>query len=275
MKKKLIKIVEFVLGIAISALAYNLFLLPNKLVYGVGGIAVMLKSLFGWNTNIVITTGCVCLLIMSYIFLGPKQSSKSAVGSIMYPIMVYLMSLVIPYLPSSDIEPIVATVCGAAMTGLGIGLVMKAGYTTGGTDILNQIVAKYGKKSLGTAMLLSDGLIIVCSLFVLGMSEFIYSIISVYIISMVIDKVLLGISDSKTFYIITENETSVKKFIMAELSHGVTVLDGRGGYTGDNKKVIMCIIPTKEYVTLKEGILKLDPEALLLITDTYEVYNGN
>lgn len=274
MRKKLGNYVGFIIGIFITALAFELFLLPSNLVYGVGGISVMTKQLFGWNTNIVIFTSSIILLIMSYIFLGKKQSDKSVIGSLMYPLAVYLISLIMPYIPSNNIEPIVSTACGAAMTGVGIGLVMKAGFTTGGTDILNQIVAKYGKKSLGTAMLLSDGLIILFSLFVLGLPKFIYSVISVCIISVVIDKVLLGISESKTFYIITEHETSVKKFIMNELSHGVTVLDGRGGYTGDNKKVIMCIIPTKEYVILKSGILEIDPNALLLITDTYEVYNG-
>lgn len=275
MQSKIIKTFEFVVGIFITALAFELFLLPNNLVYGVGGISVMTKKLFGWDTNVVIWSCSIFLLILSYIFLGKKRSRKSVVGTILYPLAVYSISLLRGYFPSTDIEPIVATVCGAVMTGFGLGLVMKAGYTSGGTDILNQIVAKYGKKSLGAAMLMSDGLIILCSLFILGLPEFIYSIISVYVISMVTDKVLLGISDSKTFYIITDSETSVKKFIMSELSHGVTVLDGRGGYTGDNKKVIMCIIPTKEYVQVKEGVLKIDPNALLLITDTYEVYNGN
>lgn len=274
MKGKANKILEFLLGIIITALAYELFLLPNNLVYGVGGVAVILKNLFSWDTNIVIFTGSIILLIMSYILLGKNQSRKSLVGSILYPVFVYLISLVLPQI-NYDVEPIVLTVFGAALTGLGLGLVMRAGYTTGGTDILNQIVAKYGKKNLGTAMLLSDGVIIICSLFTLGVTEFIYSIITIYIISMVTDKVLLGISNSKTFYVITEHETSVKKFIMSTLSHGVTILDGRGGYTGDNKKIIMCIIPTKEYVELKEGILKIDKNALLLITDAYEVHNEN
>ena len=88
------------------------------------------------------------------------------------------------------------------------------------------------------------------------------------------DKVILGISSSKAFYIITEHETAVKKFILNNLSHGVTVLEGRGGYTGNNQKVIMCIIPTKEYFIAKEGIHEIDPEAFFLVTDSYEVYGG-
>ena len=101
-----------------------------------------------------------------------------------------------PYFPKIEVETIVSVISGAVMTGVGLGLVMKAGFTTGGTDILNQIVSKFGKKTLGTAMLLTDGMIILCSLFVLGISSFIYSVISIYIISIVADKVILGISSS-------------------------------------------------------------------------------
>ena len=91
---------------------------------------------------------------------------------------------------------------------------------------------------------------------------------------MLTDKVLLGTSNSKSIYIITENETSVKKFILNNLSHGVTVLDGRGGYTGNNQKVIMCIIPTRQYFILKEGIKELDENAFVIATDAYEVLGG-
>lgn len=274
MEKRITRYIEFVLGVFIAALAYNLFMLPTNLIYGIGGIAIMINKLYHIDINAFIWVCSIILLVISYIFLGKKESNQSLVGSLLYPLFVYLTSLFMPYI-SFDVEPIVSVVSGAVMVGVGSGLVMKAGFTTGGTDILNQIVAKYGKKSLGTAMLLSDGLITVCSLFTLGISSFIYSIISIYIISIVVDKVLLGISDSKAFYVITDSETTVKKFIMNEIGHGVTVLDGRGGYTGDNKKVIMCIIPTKDYVEVKEGILNIDKNALLLIADTYEVYNGN
>ena len=158
--------------------------------------------------------------------------------------------------------------------GFGFGLVLKAGYTTGGTDIIDQILHKYVKISMGTSILLVNGLICIFTLFALGFSNFIYSIIYIYIVSLITDKVLLGISKSKSIYLITEHETAVKKFILNNLSHGVTVLDGRGGYTGNNQKVIMCIIPTREYFILKEGIRKCDENAFVIATDAYEVLGG-
>ena len=88
------------------------------------------------------------------------------------------------------------------------------------------------------------------------------------------DKVILGISQSKAFYIITDHETDIKRYITNTLNHGVTVLDGRGGYTGNNQKVIMFIVPTKEYFVVKEGISQIDPNAFFIVTDAYEVSGG-
>ena len=273
MKKDISGYLEFFLGVLVTALGYELFMLPTKVIYGVGGIAILLNKLFSFSTNKTIFILSVTLLIISYILLGKKQSRKSFVGSLLYPLLVYLISLAMPYFPNIEVETIVSVISGAVMTGIGLGLVMRAGFTTGGTDILNQIVAKFGHKTLGTAMLLTDGMIILCSLFVLGISSFIYSVISIYIISIVADKVILGISSSKAFYIITTEEKKVEKYIMQDLAYATTIIDGKGGFTGHNKKVIMCVVPTAEYTTLKSGVLKIDPKAVILITDAYESVN--
>lgn len=271
---RLIRSFEFLLGIFIVALSYNIFLLPSNIVYGVGGIGVILKKIFGITPSITIFVGSMLLLILSYFTLGKKKTAHTVAGSILYPIFVEATSYYVNFFDLGNLEPIVVVIVGAVMHGLGLGLIFKAGYTTGGTDILNDIVSKICKMSIGKAMLLTDGLIILVSLFVFNFPTFIYSIISLYIISIMTDKVILGISQSKTFYIITDNETLVKKFIMNNLNHGVTVLNGRGGYTGDNQKVIMCTIPTREYYVVKEGIREIDPQAFFLVTDAYEVFGG-
>lgn len=271
---RLIRSFEFLLGVFIVALSYNVFLLPSNIVYGVGGIGVILKKTFGITPSLTIFVGSILLLVLSYFTLGKKKTAHTVAGSILYPIFVEATSYYVNFFDLGNLEPIVIVIVGAVMHGLGLGLIFKAGYTTGGTDILNDIVSKIGKISIGKAMLLTDGLIILVSLFIFDFQTFIYSIISLYIISMMTDKVILGISQSKTFYIITDNETLVKKFIMNNLNHGVTVLNGRGGYTGDNQKVIMCTIPTREYYVVKEGIREIDPQAFFLVTDAYEVFGG-
>ena len=171
-------------------------------------------------------------------------------------------------------EKIVIIGVGAAISGVGYGLIFKAGFTTGGTDILNQIISKFFKMTLGNAMLFGDGIIIISSIFLFGLSGVIYSFLTIYIISIISDKVIIGISSSKAFYVITEHENKVKEFFSTHLSHGVTVFDVTGGYTGNPKRMIMCIIPTKEYFFAKEAIKEIDPNAFLVVTDSYEVYGG-
>lgn len=273
-KDKILRGFTFLIGLIIVALAFNIFMLPNEIVYGVSGLGVIFKKTLNIDPSLVILIGSLILLVLSYFTLGFDKTKNSIIGSLMFPLLVKLTENVIPYVNLGDTEPLLLAIFGAAISGFGYGLIFKSGYTTGGTDILNQIVAKYFKKSIGNAMFFTDGLIIGISLFFFGWQKFMYSVVSIVIISIMTDKVILGISQSKTFYIITDNETAVKKFIMTYLSHGVTVIEARGGFTGNMQKMIMCTIPTKEYFILKEGIDSIDPEAFFMVTDAYEVSGG-
>lgn len=273
-KDRLLRYTQFLLGVFIVAVAYNVLVLPCSIVYGMGGVGVILNELIAIDPAIVILIGDLFLLILSYILLGKEKTRGSVIGSLLYPLFVKLTENFSQFIDLGDTDILLLVLFGAVITGCGLGLIFKSGFTTGGTDILNQIVSKYFKMSLGNSMLFTDGLIIVCGLFVFGWEKLMYSMVSLYIISIMTDKVVLGISQSKAFYIITDHETAVKKFITEHLSHGVTVLQARGGYTGNNKKVIMCIIPTKEYFLVKEGIHEIDPKAFFVVTDAYEVSGG-
>lgn len=273
-KGRIIRAAQFLTGVTIVALAFNLLVLPSKIVYGMNGVGVMLNSIYGIDPSIVILIGSSILLILSYFTLGKMKTINSILGTLSVPILIKLTENINHYIVINQNDSLLIVLMGAALTGFGLGLVFKSGFSTGGTDILNQIVSKYFKMSLGNAMFFTDGLIIVCGIFVFGWTNFMYSILSLYIISIMTDKVVLGISDSKAFYIITEHETDVKRFITQYLNHGVTVFDVRGGYTGNNKKMIMCIIPTKEYYLFKEGISNIDPKAFFVVTDSYEVSGG-
>lgn len=268
------KSIWFVFGITLMAIAFNIFLLPHNIVCGVSGLGVLAKEIFNFDPSITIFIANALLLILSLTFLGKESTRNTILGSLLYPLLIKITEWVPSVIELGTLEPIVEIVCGASLLGVGLGLVFKAGYTTGGVDILNQIISKYFKMNLGTSMFYTDGIIIVLSLLVFDFSTFIYSIINLFIVSLMTDKVVLGISQSKALYIITEHETSVKKYILNTLSHGVTVLDGRGGYTGNYKKVIMCIVPTSQYCSLKENIKKIDPEAFFVTTDAYEVSGG-
>lgn len=273
-KDKFQRCLTFLIGIFIVSITFNIFMIPNDIVYGVGGIGVIFKKLFNITPSIVILISSILLLILSFVTLGFDKTKNSIIGSLLFPIFVELTEFIIPYVNLGNTEPLLLTIFGAALSGFGYGLIFKSGYTTGGTDILNQIVAKYFKKSIGTSMFFTDGLIIGISLFFFGMQKFMYSVVNIVIISIMTDKVILGVSQSKTFFIITDSETAVKKFIMEYLNRGVTVIEARGGYTGNYQKMIMCTIPTKEYFIFKEGIESIDPNAFFMVTDAYEVSGG-
>lgn len=273
-KDRFQRCLTFLIGIFIVSITFNIFMIPNDIVYGVGGIGVIFKKLFNITPSIVILISSILLLILSFVTLGFDKTKNSIIGSLLFPIFVELTEFIIPYINLGNTEPLLLTIFGAALSGFGYGLIFKSGYTTGGTDILNQIVAKYFKKSIGTSMFFTDGLIIGISLFFFGMQKFMYSVVNIVIISIMTDKVILGVSQSKTFFIITDSETAVKKFIMEYLDRGVTVIEARGGYTGNYQKMIMCTIPTKEYFVFKEGIESIDPNAFFMVTDAYEVSGG-
>jgi len=123
-------------------------------------------------------------------------------------------------------------------------------------------------------MLFVDGCIVISSGIFLGINTMLYSIIGLYITSLISDRVILGISDSKTFLIVTGEEEKVKNYIVKTLHHGVTTIDAKGGYRRENETVLMAVLPTKEYFKLKEGIKRIDKDAFYIITDTYEVFGG-
>lgn len=272
-KKTYFRYFYFIIGILIVAISYNAFVLPTNIVYGVGGIGVILKRLYNVDPSATLLIGSVILLILSLLLLGKQKTMNSVIGSFLYPVFVKLTEGV-SVIDLTEVDLIVVVIFGAVLTGIGLGLVFKAGFTTGGTDILNQIVARYFNTSLGNAMFFTDGIIVMIGAFVFGVDAILYSIISLYLLSIITDKVVLGISSSKAFYIITEHETAIKKYLIYSLEHNVTVLEGSGGFTGNRQKVIMCIIPTKEYFKVKTEISKIDENAFFVVTDAYEVSGG-
>ena len=269
------RLISFILGSLILAISYHLFLAPNKLVAGgVSGIAIILNSLFKIDHFIVILSLNISLLILSYFLLGKEKTRASILGSLVFPFFIKLTSDIGQIIDIDTSQLLISAVFGGVLYGLGIGMIFKAGYTSGGTDILNQILNKYFKLSIGKSMLYTDGTITLSSALVFGTNKMMYAIIVLYIVSIMSDRVILGISDSKAFYIVTDEEKAIKDYILKYLNHGVTVFNAKGGYAKEKQNVLMCVLPTKDYYRLKTGILEIDPEAFFVVTDAYEVFGG-
>ncbi len=274
-KIRIKELIEFIIGCFLVALAFNLFMSPNNLVAGgVSGFSLILKHFFGLNPSTIISVANVFLIILSFLVLGKEKTKATILGSILFPIFVSLTEHLSTYISFKESEMILIAVFGGVLQGLGAGLIFRAGYSTGGTDILNMIVSKIFKISLGNSMFFTDGTIIVIGAFVFGFNHLMYSLIILYLISTLTDKVVLGISDSKAFYIITSKEKEVKDFVINELKHGVTEFNAKGGFNSENQTVLMSVIPTREYYKLKEGIHNIDKNAFFVAMDSYEVKGG-
>lgn len=266
------RILYMILGVFLMASSFNLFFLKNNIVYGgVSGISIITQDIIDPSTCILILS--IIMLVLSYIFLGKKQTINSILGSLLFPLFVSLTANIGKFIVIDNSDLLLISIVGGVIIGIGSGFVFKAGYTTGGTDILNQIVAKYFRISVGNAMLLTDGLIVLAGGFFFGSTKVLYAMIILYIISIMVDKVVLGISQSKAFYIIAEKESEIKDYLINNINYGVTIINGSGGYSGNKSKVLMCVIDTKDYFKVKEEILLIDSEAFFVVTDAYET-NG-
>lgn len=274
-KYKIRRYLELFIGVLLIALSFNIFLLPNNIVFGgVSGLSIIIKDFLPINPSHFIMISSLLLLIVSFIVLGKEKTKGSIIGSIIFPIFVDLTANINNYIQLDTSNLLLAVIFGGIIYGFGAGLVFKAGFTTGGTDIINQIISKYCHVSMGNAMLMSDGLIVLGGAFFFGITKLMYAIIVVYIIGLMTDKVLLGISNSKAFYIITNEDEKVRDYLMNELHHGVTIFNVKGGYTNKKDEVILCVVPTNEYFKVKEGIHEIDETAFFVVCDAYEVFGG-
>lgn len=259
------------IGSTIVAFSYNLFFLRNNIVgFGLSGLSIVVKE-FGVDSNLFILISSIILLIISFIILGKEQTKNSVIGSLLYPLMIYLTKPLSLTIDLEDTSLLLCAIFGAVISGIGYGIIYKTGFTTGGSDVVNQILTKYLKISTGSAMLFTDGLIVLSSKLVYTWQMVMYGIIILYIVSTISDKVIIGVSQTKAFYIVTEKDKEVKEFLNSLGDTGVSVFDIRGGYTNEKKKMLFSVIPTREYYILKEGLKEIDPDAFFLVTDGYEM----
>ena len=261
----------FIFGVFLSALTFNLFYSKYNIVTGgSSGLSIIFNHLYGFDESKFVLYISLSLLILSLLLLGLKSTVKTIVGTLIYPLFIKITSYLLVYIDIESTSFLLLMVYGGILSGFASGIILKTGFTTGGFNILYQIMNKYLKISIGNASLIINSFIIILGALMFGITNAIYAVISLYISAFVTDKVILGISKNKTFYIVTEKDEEVKEYILKKLNHGVTVLNVKGGYTNEKKRMLMCVVPTKEYYSLKEVVLKIDEKAFFLITDSYE-----
>ena len=265
----------FIWGVMIYAIAFSIFFSPGNIVTGgTTGLSLILLDALDIDTSVTVFVVSFVLLIVGYFMLGKRYAIKTFFGVIMLPIFMKFSSIFQGYLDVSELSLFLTVFFGGALMGLGNGMIVRSGYSVGGFQTMYQILYKYFGISIGKSTLWINGILIVISGFFFGFSKALYAVIGLYVSSVVTDKVMLETSSTKTFYIVTEKEKDISQYIKENLGYGITVMNARGGYTNDKKKVLMCAVPTRQYYQLKEVIKAIDEDVFFLVTDTYEIYNG-
>lgn len=276
-KETILEGLSFVLGIFLYALCFNLFLIPNELVVsGFSGVAIVTQKLFGWNNQAFIYITNFILLWVSFIFLKPETTKKNIVGSIMFPLMITLTLPMANFINEKLIRDdfLIILLFSIILYGVSSGLIYRSGFSTGGSDIIMQIINKYIKVGESKSMIFANSIIIFIGMLVFGFNKGVYSFIILITSTYFIDKIMFGISDSKVFYIYTKKVRKIKKLILQDFKTGLTIIPSRGGYSLKKGHMIMCVVSNQDYYIFKEKILEIDPNAFLIINKCYEVNGG-
>ncbi len=265
----------FIIGSLISALSFNLFFVPHNFVGGgLGGVAIILNQLFSLNSTLVILVGNVIFVLISILTLGFKKSLLSIIGASVNTAFVYFTSD-FPKMINFSFDNVLLYVIAAGVAGgFGDSLVYKSGFNTGGSSIIAQVIEYFTKKPLGSILRAISIIIILSGGIVMGYTSVMYSLIIAVISTNLVDKILIGINHSKTFFIQTSKESEVTDFILNIIKSGVTELDSKGSYTHKRRKTLMCVVPREKYALLKSAVREIDPDAFIIVNDCYEVLGG-
>ena len=267
----------FVVGVFLYALCFNLFLIPNDLVVsGFSGIAIVVQRVFGWNANAFIYITNAILLVLGFIFLGWKTTKRNIAGSILYPVMITVTNPIAIFLNNYIIgdDFYLILLFAIILYGISSGLIYRTGFSTGGSDIIMQILNKYLKISESKAMIGANSLIIIVGMLVFGFNKGVYSFIILICSTYFIDKIMFGLQTSKVFYIYTKKVRKLKKVILNDFQTGFTSIPSRGGYSKRRGFMIMCVVSNRDYYLFKQKILEIDPNAFIIINSCYEVNGG-
>ncbi|WP_430535004.1 YitT family protein [Listeria rocourtiae] len=268
---KLAKVMEYVyviLGAFIIALAFNVLLLPNHVASGgVSGISTIINYLTGWTPAYIQWSFNIPLFFAGVFFLGYQFGIKTFVGTMIMPLFVYLTSDWTVWTH----EPLVAALFGGVLVGIGLGVVFRGKASTGGTDVIAQILHKFTNLSLGICVALIDGFVVIAAMFVFDIESGLYALIGLFATSKTIDLVQVGLNQSKTVLIISEKQDEIRQAILFQIDRGITRLSAKGGYTEDDRQILLCVIAQSEFSRLKGVIKEIDSNAFVVVMSASEV----
>lgn len=274
-KENILNYIFIIIGTTILAAGINMFFAKIKLVTGgLSGLAIVIeyvtekqygKGIPLWFTNIVVN---IPLLAIAAKLKGKEFVGKSLFASAYLSFALFYTS----YIPSPEVDFLLASIFGGVLVGTGLGFVLRASASTGGTDLAANIIKVYLKNiPIAKIILAMDSTIILIGAFVFGIEKAMYALIAIYIVTKVIDSILEGINFSKGVFIISDHSKQIAEALMKDLKRGVTGINGTGMYTKGEKQVLFVVVGKNQIVPLQKIVKEIDSNSFITITDVREV----
>lgn len=266
--EKLFAYIQIILGSLIGAVAYPLFLVPNHIAPGgLTGLTTVLNYLFDVPVGTTSLLLNIPLFIIGYKAMGRVFAVRSLFATVIFSLMIDLIPL-----PVLTTDPLLAAIFGGILLGLGLGFILRGGATTGGTDMVARMIhTRYQHISVGAILFFIDFCVVAMAGVFIEVQYALYAFVTLYACSKLIDMVMNGLTREKACYVISEKYEIVKSELMEKLDRGVTVLNAKGGYSGEEKPMLLCVLSAQEVGMLKAIVRMADPNAFVFISDAHEV----
>ncbi len=259
--------VELSVGCVIAALSFDLFFLPNNIAPGgITGIATLINSMVGAPVGLTAIVLNIPLFLFGYRLVGRSFALRSLVAMLLLSLLIDL----IPQMPPPH-DMLLASVFGGLLMGIGLGMVLRAGATTGGTDLLAKMIHYHWSPiSVGGVLLIIDCLVVIAAGFVFDAQAALYAMVALLVCSKVIDIVLQGFNNAKQLWINTARGADIAARITSEMDRGATLIPAIGAYSGAKRDMVFCVVSTVEVARLKALIAEIDPRAFVTVSDVHE-----
>lgn len=260
-----------ILGTGIMALGNYAFTVPNLIAPGgVTGLATIVSYLTGFSVGTLSLLLNIPIFLFAYWILGSSSIWNSLVSVLAYPVF---MNYLFTGIPVYTENPLIASVFGGILMGVGLAIVFQVGGSTGGTDLLGLCLQrKIPHLTLGKTLFYIDAAIMVLSVLVFhSLEAFFYALLCNFLCTKIIDSIIYGADTGKVIYIISEKTEAIANYILNDMERGATILDGEGAYSKTSKKILICATQTREYPQLKKEIKDLDPDAFIMVMDAAEL----
>lgn len=260
-----------IIGSFLYALGVHCFTSAHNIAPGgATGVAIILNHLIGLPIGILMFMINIPLLLLGWRFLGHRFTIRTLISVAMVTVF---MDYIVVYLPVYEGDTLLASLFGGVVMGAGLALVFMGGSTTGGTDIVTRLLlVRYPHMQMGRLVFFVDLVVIAVSMIVFGsIDSALYAIIAMFTSGQIIDALLYGLDTGKLVMIVTTKSEEIAKRIISDLNRGVTILDGRGGYSGARRDMLMCAVRNSQYTKLKSLAYELDPKSFVIVTSASEI----